>query len=223
MRNPFASMEERGDVLGAYVVVKTPDGAYLTTAMSMTEILDIRDRSEAWKKHAADPSKHGGPWQTDFGEMAKKTVIKRAAKLWSKVDRRLHSAIQHLNVENEEGLPAIENEVPGSDDTRNKRVLSRLDMPINRGGFGKERAKVIRATARECIDLFNEGDEIGAYGSAIGITDQDEKEALWACLARYPTLRSALKRMSKEEEAAEQKLRENQQALVDGAQTADAT
>jgi recombination protein RecT len=88
--NPFA--KERGQVIGAYVVVKTPSGEFLCDAMSLDEIHAIRDRSSAWKS-----------WVTDPGEMSKKTVIKRASKMWPKNDR-LNMAIQHLNVELDEGI-----------------------------------------------------------------------------------------------------------------------
>ncbi len=97
--NPFA--KDRGEVIGAYVVAKTPTGEYLCDAMSIDEINSIRDRSQAWK--AWVEKKKSCPWVTDPGEMAKKTVIKRASKLWPK-NERLNMAIQHLNVELDEGI-----------------------------------------------------------------------------------------------------------------------
>lgn len=97
--NPFG--KDRGEPVGAYVVVKTADGDYLTEAMSAEEINDIRDRSSAWK--AWIEKKKKCPWVTDWGEMAKKTVIKRAYKTWPKTDR-LDEAIHHLNTDGEEGL-----------------------------------------------------------------------------------------------------------------------
>lgn len=99
-RNPFA--KDRGEVIGAYVVVKTRDGDYLTTCMQTDEINDIRDRSEGWKAYASKKIK-STPWASDWGEMAKKTVIKRAYKLWPKTDR-LDQAIHFLNTEGGEGL-----------------------------------------------------------------------------------------------------------------------
>ena len=97
--SPFA--KDRGEVVGAYVVAKTPTGEYLCEAMSIGEIHDIRDRSSAWKAYKS--KQVSCPWVTDPGEMAKKTVIKRASKLWPK-NERLNAAIQHLNVELDEGL-----------------------------------------------------------------------------------------------------------------------
>lgn len=97
--SPFG--KDRGDVIGAYCVVKTADGDYLTDAMSAEEINSIRDRSVAWK--AWLKSKKKCPWVTDWGEMARKTVVKRAYKYWPKTER-LEKAIHHLNNDSGEGL-----------------------------------------------------------------------------------------------------------------------
>lgn len=97
-RNPFAT--NRGDVVGVYVVVKTHSGDYLTTCMSKDEVDAIKNRSESVKAGKSSP------WDTDYGEMAKKTVVKRAYKYWPKSDR-LDKAIHHLNTDGEEGLAVI--------------------------------------------------------------------------------------------------------------------
>lgn len=91
----------RGDIVGVYVVVKTRDGDYLTTTMTIDEVNGIRDRSSAWKAYME--KKKSCPWVTDPGEMIKKTVIKRAYKTWPKTDR-LDMAIHHLNTDAGEGL-----------------------------------------------------------------------------------------------------------------------
>lgn len=96
--------KERGDVVGVYVVAKTADGDYLTAAMSTDEINAIRDRSSAWKAWCEKKKKC--PWVTDWGEMAKKTVVKRAYKYWPKTER-LEQAIHHLNTDGGEGLADI--------------------------------------------------------------------------------------------------------------------
>ena len=95
--NPFS--KDRGAIIGVYVVVKTADGDYLTHTMEISEVYDIRDRSEAWKRG-------GGPWKTDPGEMIKKTCVKQAYKYWPKTER-LETAIHHLNTDGGEGLADI--------------------------------------------------------------------------------------------------------------------
>lgn len=91
--NPFNTA--RGDIVGAYCVAKTKDGEYLTEVMSLNELLDIRDRTEAYKAYAAKKTQ-SCPWISDETEMMKKTVIKRAYKLWPKTER-LDSAIKIVN------------------------------------------------------------------------------------------------------------------------------
>lgn len=93
--SPFA--KDRGEIVGVYVVVKTADGDYLTTCMSRDDIDGIMNRSQSVK------SGKSSPWKTDYGEMAKKTVVKRAYKYWPKTDR-LDKAIHHLNTDSGEGL-----------------------------------------------------------------------------------------------------------------------
>lgn len=96
--NPFS--KDRGDVVGVYVVVKTHSGDYLTECMSRAEIDNIMNRSQSVK------SGKSSPWKTDWGEMAKKTVVKRAYKYWPKTDR-LDKAIHHLNTDGGEGLAVL--------------------------------------------------------------------------------------------------------------------
>jgi len=94
-RSPFA--KEKGEIIGVYVVAKTIENDYLTDTMTIDEITDIMNRSESVK------SGKSSPWKTDFTEMAKKTVVKRAYKYWPKTDR-MDQAIHYLNTENEEGI-----------------------------------------------------------------------------------------------------------------------
>lgn len=93
-RNPFS--KDRGQIIGAYCTVKTALGDYLTECMSIDEINGIRARSESFKKGY-------GPWVSDYTEMCRKTVVKRASKYWPKVDR-LDNAIHVLNTDSGEGI-----------------------------------------------------------------------------------------------------------------------
>ncbi len=88
--NPFS---ERGKKIGVYCTAITSDNHFLTEMMSIEECYEIRNRSESYSK------KKRGPWVTDESEMMKKTVIKRASKLWPKnnLSKRLDTAISAIN------------------------------------------------------------------------------------------------------------------------------
>lgn len=111
----FDPLSERLDakVTGAYCVAKTVHGDYITEVMSVHEINKIRDNSEAWRN---EKGREYGPWARFYQEMCKKTVIKRASKLWPKGEKssRFDNAIQYLN-ENGEGLSDKQVTIPISD------------------------------------------------------------------------------------------------------------
>lgn len=92
----YPAFGARGDLVGAYCVVRTSTGAYLTEEMSIDQLLAVKMRSESGKQGK-------GPWATDFEEMCRKTVVKRAAKYWPKVDR-LNDAVEYLNTDGGEGI-----------------------------------------------------------------------------------------------------------------------
>jgi recombination protein RecT len=64
---------EPGAPLGAYVIARFKDGGQHVELMTIAEINKIRARSKAGKS---------GPWVTDYEEMCRKTVVRRAAKYW---------------------------------------------------------------------------------------------------------------------------------------------
>lgn len=91
-RDPFDP--ERGEVRGAYSIAKTMDGEFLVETMTAKEILAIRDRTQAYKAVLAGKTK-SCPWTTDESEMMKKTVIRRASKMWPMTNAgRFEKALQ---------------------------------------------------------------------------------------------------------------------------------
>ncbi|NHV08277.1 DNA recombinase [Cronobacter turicensis] len=87
----YNAFGERGEVVGGYCTVKTPDGDYLTEEMSLAEIKAVEATSKA----------KNGPWKNFWEEMARKTIVKRASKYWPKA-QRLDNAIHLLN--DDEGM-----------------------------------------------------------------------------------------------------------------------
>jgi recombination protein RecT len=80
---------DRGPIVGAYCTVKTAGGDFLTEEMSIEQIKSVANRSAAFKKNS-------GPWKTDYDEMVRKTVVKRAYKYWPRCER-IAQAIDYLN------------------------------------------------------------------------------------------------------------------------------
>lgn len=83
--NPFG---DRGKSVGVYCIAKTCEDEYIVDVMSWDEVLKIKDCAKTkmvWDK-----------WED---EMAKKAIIKRAAKQWPKTDKSqtLHKAVEVIN------------------------------------------------------------------------------------------------------------------------------
>ena len=144
--NPFS--KERGEIVGVYVVAKTADGDYLTETMSVDEINAIRDRSSAWKAYVE--KKRSCPWVTDWSEMARKTVVKRASKYWPKTDR-LDQAAQYLNTDGGEGLVDINPAAPRVSTFNPDAWIERANQATNLADLMKLYAEAM-AEAKEAND-----------------------------------------------------------------------
>jgi recombination protein RecT len=95
--DPFSN--DRGEFSGVYCIAKTRDGDYLIETMSAEEIDKIKNESSSIKSAKTPWAKEQSPWNRYFGEMAKKTCIKRASKTWPKTDRseRIQTAIDVIH------------------------------------------------------------------------------------------------------------------------------
>lgn len=144
-------------------------------------------------KHAGGHSEFvsmGGP--PDVG--GAKNPIQARASTVSYLERYTLKAIVGLSEQDDD-----------DDGGHTDRDTSPLDQKTNYG-LSPARYKVIRQVAGATLQLFNENDEIGAYGEASAISDTDEKVALWSILTPHSALRTALKRLGDEERAAQAKL-----------------
>lgn len=77
----------RGEMVAVYAVAKLRDGSWTQPEwMTKEQVDEIRQRSKTGalgqKDRNGKPIEPKGPWVTDYNEMARKTVIRRAAKYW---------------------------------------------------------------------------------------------------------------------------------------------
>ena len=84
--------KERGKPYAYYAIVTFKDGTKKCEVMSIQEIDSIKTRSAAWS--AWLQYKKVCPWNTDYDEMAKKTVFKRLAK-WIPQSPEVQKAIEY--------------------------------------------------------------------------------------------------------------------------------
>ena len=65
------ALKNRGEVIGYYLVARYKDGGHCVYWMSREDIEKVRQRSKA---------ANSGPWVTDYDAMARKTVVRQAAR-----------------------------------------------------------------------------------------------------------------------------------------------
>lgn len=90
IRHRIDFKNERGEAYAYYCIIRYKDGATKTETMSRVEVNAIMARSSAYQ--SARKYNKSCPWDTDFDEMAKKTVFRRAAK-WLPLSPEMRTAI----------------------------------------------------------------------------------------------------------------------------------
>lgn len=93
--DPFS--KDRGESIGVYCIAKTNDGDVLVDVMAWEEVLKIKSCAKTQMV-----------WDKWPDEMAKKAIIKRAAKQWPRTEKStvLHKAVEVIN-EHEGSEPLV--------------------------------------------------------------------------------------------------------------------
>jgi len=76
----------RGEIMCVYALATLPDGIRQVEVMEIAEVNEIMERSESLKAYR-DKKISTCTWITDFGEMARKTVIRRIYKYLPRTER----------------------------------------------------------------------------------------------------------------------------------------
>jgi phage RecT family recombinase len=130
---PMLIKSQRGQMIGTYALATLPDGSRQVEWMDIEELNHIRDRSETYKAFTEGKIK-SCTWETDYGEMCRKTVIKRLYKYLPRTERMhyVDTAVHHDNQDytaSNEQLSYIESLLHTS--TLDERQRSQLEMEMS--------------------------------------------------------------------------------------------
>ena len=195
---PFG--EDRGEIIGAYAVAHLRQKTAVPPHVVMTkkEIEAIRDR-----KQKTNPI-----WNSDYGEMAKKTAIRRLCKLLPKTTE----LAQALAIEDREGDPEtidVENNVPQIQLTTDQATTPKKEIEA-----GEKAAKAIEVESLKS-KFKTWAKDIDAEQAGVNekeILDSDEPKKIRAAIN---LLMSHKKKQEQANEAAETKQPEPEPIKVD--------
>lgn len=159
----FNEKGERGKPIAVYCVYELPDGELDFAVMTWGEVEDIRGRGAAWKAYLK--YKTSNPWVTDPAEMAKKTVVKRALKIFEGASAELSSTI------------AIDNSANGFNDLELPEPIAEpkaIDAPATT--LPTEEKAEVKAEAPPAGDLSQGGQADGADKPAVTKQSTDEEK-----------------------------------------------
>lgn len=84
---------DRGAIVGFWALARFKDGGTHFEFMTVDEVTGIRDRSQGYMAFKKGFTK-SSPWETDFSEMGKKTVVRRLCKYLPMSVARLAAGIE---------------------------------------------------------------------------------------------------------------------------------
>jgi recombination protein RecT len=86
IHKPMLVKSKRGELIGVYALATLMDGTRQVEYMDKEEVDEIKERSETYKAYKEGKIK-SCTWVSDYGEMARKTVIKRIYKYLPRTER----------------------------------------------------------------------------------------------------------------------------------------
>jgi phage RecT family recombinase len=132
IHKPELSSSKRGEMKGVYALATLSDGTRQVEWMDKDEVEQIRGRSETYKAFVAGKIK-SCTWASDFGEMSRKTVIKRIYKYLPRSEKAavLDKAVELDNLDytaSDRQIELIENLLRSS--TMDERQKQWLEMEV---------------------------------------------------------------------------------------------
>ncbi len=140
--------QAKGRHIACYSIATLPDGTRHIEVMSNDEVQEIMKRSEAYKAKASGKARTAGPWETDYDEMGRKTVVKRQWKYLPK-SGRLEEIAQAIALDNEDYKDTPATAAPVTDDQAAMLDLRKEVRAALKGYAGSDREEIIEMCREE--------------------------------------------------------------------------
>lgn len=111
---------QSGPAIAAYCVAKFVGGGQHIEVMTAAQIDGIRARSKA---------SGSGPWVTDWAEMARKTVVRRASKYWPLATEEASLIAQAIDVDARNDFVESTCEIVADKSSRVDKLAAKLEAP----------------------------------------------------------------------------------------------
>lgn len=150
---PELTRAKRGELKGCYALGTLPDKTRQVEYMCTEEINEIRERSETYKAFKEGKIK-SCTWETDYGEMSRKTVIKRIYKYLPRTERMqaIDSAIAEDNKDftaSDNQLQFIESLLHNSTLEERQRGAIEMEMGVMNSDRASEVITMLQANQQE--------------------------------------------------------------------------
>jgi phage RecT family recombinase len=124
--------QDRGDIVGAYCVATLKGNEAYIEYMDIEELTAIMRRSKSFNKEQGEPK---GPWATDFAEMCRKTILRRALKYVPSESMQMPADMDDEDTSDGEliegaSLPPVQHEMRGGMISSGKPLKS-ADRPVD--------------------------------------------------------------------------------------------
>lgn len=137
------------DIVMFYAVAVLHDGSKQVEIMTVSEINEIRERSESWKSYSQGKIK-SCVWVSDYSEMGRKTVIRRLCKylpktnMWDRISTAIHLDEVDYKISDNQ-MDYIENLLKHSNLDHDQREMIEREM----SGYSS-------IEANECISMLKD-------------------------------------------------------------------
>ncbi len=179
--------DEPGEIKGFYMVAKFKDDGHQIHYMSKKEIDEHRDRSQNVQN--AKRYKYKTPWDTDYIEMAKKTVVRSAWK-WLPISVEIAQQVQASDETVKNQIAEDMSEVPTIDTTyinlgNVEQEQTRQEQPTDKQGY-PEMYEFLEHLEKLVVEKGYDIEQfLGVLQEDIGVSDLgDVAQAYWKNLLK---------------------------------------